>query len=207
MTKSSYTQQPSYYYGMPDVYMQMGYYPFPTPPATEQLSRTVHVPYAMSMASGCKYYLGQTEKIEPDENHQSFGALINPLRSTAVLYVNQWLVTNRSTEPLDAHLWFGKASSIVGAKTSQHVTPGYVQLPPCPAAQGQILFGSGQTDVTQGGTIASTRIIPSMTTVEQEISGQWILGPGMALMLHVPEAAADTSYLFAVNWWEQSVYG
>ncbi|MGG1662016.1 DUF6143 family protein [Brevibacillus sp. NRS-1366] len=207
MTKSSFTQQPSYFYGMPDVYMQMGYYPFPTQPATEQMSRSVHVPYAMSMASGCKYYLGQSEKIVAGGKEQGFGALVNPLRSTAVLYVNRWLVTNSSAQPLEAHIWFGKASTIVGSKTSRHVTPGYVQLPPCPAVQGQILFGSCHSDITRDGTVASTRIIPPMTTVEQEPSGQWILGPGMAMMIHVPPTSEETPFFFSVDWWEQSVFG
>lgn len=199
--------KPSYFYGMPDVYMQMGYYPFPTPPQTEQLPRSVHVPYAMSMASQSKYYMGQTEKIAATDKDQGFGALINPFRSTALLYVQHWSITNSTSQPLVAHIWFGKAESIIGGKTSRQVTPGFVQLPPAPASQGQILYGSNSADVTRDGIVASTRVIPPMTTDGGNSNGQWIIGPGMALMIHVPQSEEASAFVFSVDWWEQSVYG
>lgn len=206
MAKSSYTQPP-YYYGMPDMYMQMGYYPFPTQPATEQIGRTVGIPFAMAMASQCKYFLGQTEKITAGGGVQGFGALVNPLRSSVHLYVNDWFVTNFSKHPVEALIRFGKATSIVGATKSRHITPGFVQLSPCPSAQGQILFASSSTEAERDGVIASTRILPPMTTVQAEKSGQWILAPGTALMVHVPEEAESGQFLFAVGWWEQAVFG
>ncbi|MED4584638.1 DUF6143 family protein [Brevibacillus choshinensis] len=205
MAKSSFNPSP-YYYGMPDVYMQMGYYPFPTPPATEQLPRQVYIPYAMSMASQCKYFLGQTEKVIAGTNDQSFGALANPFRSGVLLYVFDWHVTNLSDHPLEVQFWFGKTESIVGAKSSPAITPGYAQLSPCPPPQGKILFSTGGTDLPRGGAVATTRIIPSMSTAGAEINGQWILGPGMTLMAHVPASAKGASFLFSTGWWEQPVF-
>lgn len=206
MSKSSYTQ-PSYYYGMPDIYMQMGYFPFPTQPAPEQLNHNPNVPYAMAMASQCRYYLGQTEKITAGAGVQGFGALANPFRSGVQLYVNDWFLTNLSGEPLEAHIWFGKTASIHGAKPSSHVTPGFMQLSPCPAPQGQILFGSGGTDVQRDGIVAATRILPPRSTIESKKSGHWILGPGMSMLIRVPASEEPASFLFSVGWWEQPVFG
>lgn len=206
MTKSSYTQ-PSYYYGLPDVYMQMGYYPFPTQPATEPIGRSVPIPYAMAMASECKYYLGQTEKITAGEGGHGFGALVNPLRSGVQLYVNDWFLTNFACQPVEARIWFGKTSSITGAKTSHRVSPGFAQLSPCPPAQGKILFSSEGTEEPRDGVFVSTRIVPPMTTISAEKSGHWILGPGMSLMFQVPGTEENEPFLFAVGWWEQPVFG
>ncbi|WP_312112763.1 DUF6143 family protein [Brevibacillus reuszeri] len=207
MTKPSYSRPSSYFYGMPDVYMQMGYYPFPTPPAPEQIPMNVHVPYAMSMASQSKYYMGQTERIVASDNDQGFGALSNPLRSHSLLYVQNWSITNSSAQPLTIHIWFGRAESIVGGKTSQQVTSGFVQPPPCPAAQGQLLFGRSGGDITREGIAVSTRIVPPMTTIEGHANGQWILGPGMALMVYAPQSEEATSFFFSVDWWEQPGFG
>jgi hypothetical protein len=205
MAKSSFHQSP-YYYGMPDVYMQMGYYPFPTPPATEQLPRHVYVPYPMSMASQCKFFLGQTEKVTVGAGVQGFGALVNPLRSGVLLYVQDWHVTNLSEHPLEAQFWFGKTEWITGAQSSSAITCGYAQLSPCPPSQGKILFSNKDATLPHGGTIASTRMIPPMSTLGEKTDGQWILGPGMSLMVHAPAAEKSAVFLFSTGWWEQPVY-
>ncbi|MGF9819771.1 DUF6143 family protein [Brevibacillus agri] len=203
MTKPPYAR-PSYYYGLPDMYMQMGYFPFPTPPPPAQLSR--NSPYAHPLADPFKSYMGQTEKIEASDGEHGFASLVNPLRSSVLLYVNQWLLTNFSPAPLEAHIWFGKASSIGKAKTSSQVTSGYIQLAACPAAQGQIMFGSGSAHGERDGVFASTRIIPPLTTTGAEPHGQWVIGPGMAMVVRVPDAGEKSSFSFCVNWWEQPLY-
>lgn len=207
MTKPSYTR-PSYFYGgIPDVYMQMGYYPFPTPSATEQLNRSIHIPYAMSMADQCKYYMGQTEKITVGEGAQGIASLSNPVRSGVHLFVNQWMITNPSPLAIETHFLFGKTASVTGTTTSRHVTSGYVQLPACPAAQGKILYGSSTSESFPDSIHAYTRIIPPYSTVEANPAGQWILGPGMALIIRVPDTEENASFYFSVDWWEQPVYG
>ncbi|QRG68740.1 DUF6143 family protein [Brevibacillus choshinensis] len=204
MAKSSFNQSP-YYYGMPDVYMQMGYYPFPTPPATEQLPRHAYIPYPMSMASQCKYFLGQTEKVTVGPGGQGFGALSNPVRSGALLYVQDWHVTNLSEHPLEVQFWFGKTESIAGA-SSAAITSGFAQLSSCPPSQGKLLFSQSESDLPRGGTIATTRIVPPLSTVGAQIDGQWILGPGMSLMAHVPASEKNAVFLFSMGWWEQPVF-
>ncbi|MGG4442885.1 DUF6143 family protein [Brevibacillus fortis] len=207
MTKPSYTR-PSYFYGgIPDVYMQMGYYPFPTPSATEQLNRSIHIPYAMSMADQCKYFMGQSEKMVVGDGAIGIAALSNPLRSGVHLFVNHWMITNPSPHPIEAHFLFGKASSLTGATLSRQVTSGYVQLPACPAAQGQLLYGAGMTDTFSDHIHTATRIIPASSTAEATPGGQWILGPGMALIVRVPHTGEKTSFYFSIDWWEQPVYG
>lgn len=208
MAKSSYSQ-PSYYYGMPDMYMQMGYFPFPTPPAPEQTPNQVMIPYAMSMSSHCRYFLGQTDKIDISGGAQGFGALVNPLRSGVQLYVNDWYVSNFSDQAVEMQIWFGPARSVVGAKASSQITPGFVQLSPCPAPHGQLLFSSADAARPSNGSIASTRILPPMTSIGAEKSGHWILAPGTAMMVHVPAQSERESgeMVFAIGWWEQPVFG
>lgn len=208
MVKSSYSQ-PSYYYGMPDMYMQMGYYPFPTQPAAEQTPNQVMIPYAMSMSSHCQYFLGQTEKMTIGAGIQSFGALVNPLRSGAQLYIHDWHVSNFAARPAEMQIWFGPARSVVGAKASTQISPGFVQLSPCPAPNGQLLYTTADSALPANGAVAATRILPAMTTVGAEKNGHWILAPGTAMMVHFPSHSEQESgeVLFAVGWWEQPVYG
>lgn len=208
MPSTSYTPS-SYYYGMPDMYMQMGYFPFPTSPAADTLNRHIATPYAMAMASQCRYYLGQTDKIPLGAAGYSYAALANPAGSGVQLYINEYVLTNFSAEPREAQIWFGATKSIVGAKTSTQVSPGYVQLSACPSAQGKILFASGSTDIPRQGVTVSTRILPAMTTVPSEKSGHWILDPGTAVMVLLPAHGESDSgeWLFAAGWWEQPVFG
>lgn len=203
MTKSPYAR-PSYYYSLPDMYMQMGYFPFPTPPPPAHLNR--NSPYAHPLADPCKSYMGQTEKMDVSDGKLSFASLVNPLRSGVLLYVNQWFLTNFSPAPMEAYTWFGKAVSISGAKTSSQVTSGYIQLAACPAAQGQIMFGAEDAHDERDGVFASTRIIPPLTTAGAEPHGQWVIAPGMAMVLRVPNAGEKTSFSFGVSWWEQPLY-
>lgn len=208
MPNTSYTS-PSYYYGLPDMYMQMGYFPFPAQPATEPLGRYTAVPYAMAMASQCRYYLGQTEKIPFAAGSHSFAALANPAGSGVQLHINEYVVTNFSSQPVEAQIWFGPTKSIVGAKTSAQISPGFVQLSACPSAQGKILFSSGAAETPRQGVTVSTRIVPPLTTIASEKSGHWILDPGTALtfILPSPEQTEGDGWLFAAGWWEQPVFG
>lgn len=207
MPKPSYTQPP-YYYGMPDLYMQMGYFPFPTQPAAEPPGRHAAVPYVMAMASQCRYHLGQTEKIPIGEGINGYGALANPVGSGVQLYIHDFFVSNFSRQPLEAQIWFGQTKAIMGAKTSAQTSPGYVQLSACPSAQGKILFSSGTTETPRLDVAVSTRILPSMTTIAAEKNGHWILDPGTAMMIYLPSPAASgrSEFLFAAGWWEQPVF-
>lgn len=206
MAKSSYTHT-SYYYGMPDMYMQMGYFPFPTQPAPEAVTGNVLVPYAMSMSMQCRYYLGQTEKIDIGSGSQGYAALVNPVRSTMQLYINDWYVSNFTDQPVEMQVWFGQARAVTGAKTSTQITSGYVQSSPCPSSQGQILYSSGGAFPPADGVIASTRILPPMTTINAEKSGHWILAPGTALMFQFPQAEREGGQILsAIGWWEQPLF-
>ncbi|GED33652.1 DUF6143 family protein [Brevibacillus centrosporus] len=205
MAKSSFNQSP-YYYGVPDVYMQMGYYPFPTPPISDQTPKQIHVPYPMSIAAHCKYFLGQTEKITAGGEIQGFGALSNPFRSGVILFVHSWQLTNYSEHPAEVQIWFGKTESITGAKTSTAVSASYAQLSACPPPQGKILFATGDNVLPRGGAAVTTRMVPPMSTIEAKLNGQWMLGPGMTMMAVLPAEEKSSIILFSTSWWEQSVY-
>ncbi|KZE51730.1 hypothetical protein AV540_12755 [Brevibacillus parabrevis] len=192
----------SYYYGLPDIYMQMGYFPFPTPPPTAPLNRSIPAPYTMPISDPCKHFLGQSEKIVAQDGEHGFASLVNPLRSGVLLYVNQWLITNPQACPLEAHIWFGKAAGIGKAKASAQVTSGYIQLAACPTAQGQIMYGSDQAPGHPDGVFASIRIVPPMATAGEQPNGQWIIGQGMALTIRVPDTGQQPAFYVYMNWWE-----
>lgn len=63
MAKHPFSHQPPYFYGMTDMYMQMGFYPYPGQTAEEHPDANVGIPLPMAMAMQCKYYLGQTEPL------------------------------------------------------------------------------------------------------------------------------------------------
>ena len=210
MPKSPYTR-PSYYYGMPDMYMQMGYFPFPTQPAAEPYGRyAAAIPYVSAMASQCRYYLGQTEKMRIGVNTHGCGTLANPDDSGVQLYIHEYAVTNFSGKPLEAQIWFGQTKSIVGAKISTQISPGLVQLSACPSAQGKILFSSGTTEPPRLGVAVSTKILPPQATSVFEKSGHWILNPGTAMMVSLHSLADSENFkgefLFSAGWWEQPLF-
>lgn len=199
--------QPSYYYGIPDMFLQMGYVPYSRHTAGEQPDMHVDIPLATAMAMQGKYYLGQTEKLTAGSGVQAWGALVNPYRSGIQVYVNDWFLTNRADHPVEVHIWLGKANQLGTATASRQVTPGSIQLPPCPDPKGQILYASATTEMPRDGVIASTRILPPRSTTAAEKSGRWILGPGTALLFHIPAEVPSSELTVAFGWWEQPVYG
>ncbi|USG64576.1 DUF6143 family protein [Brevibacillus ruminantium] len=204
MAKHLLSQAP-YYYGMTDMYMQMGYFPYPRQQTDEPRNIHLEYPLAAAMALQCKYYLGQTSPISAGNGTAASGGLINPQRSGVHLYINEFAITNRSSDhSVEAKLWFGKASSLGNPVVSPQITSGFIQFPACPSAQGQIVQDAGP--VPSDGTTAATHIVPAHTSVTSEKSGQWILAPGTALLFHFPAEGDAVELIVSLGWWEQPFY-
>lgn len=205
MAKHPFSHQPPYFYGMTDMYMQMGFYPYPGQTAEEHPDANVGIPLPMAMAMQCKYYLGQTEPLTAGGGTSAWAALVNPLRSEVHLFVNEYVITNRSAAyPAEAQLWFGKAASLGNPTVSQFVTPGFVQLSPCPQPQGQIVYDTGP--LPMNGTASATRVVSPNSSVAAEKTGHWILGPGTALLFYFPGEGEAVDLIVSLGWWEQPMY-
>jgi len=204
------SSRPSCYYGMPDMYMQMGYFPFPAQPAAEPFARFAAIPHVAVMAAQCRYYLGQTEKMPIGEGTPCCGALVNPDDSGVQLHIQEYFITNCSSQPLEAQVWFGRTGAIPGAKTSAQISPGFVRLAGCPPAQGKILFSSAASETPPSSVAVSTQLLPPLTTSVFEKNGHWILDPGTAMMvfLHAADVRENgkNECLFAAAWWELPVF-
>lgn len=135
----------------------------------------------------------------------AWAALVNPLRSEVHLFVNEYVITNRSAAyPAEAQLWFGKAASLGNPTVSQFVTPGFVQLSPCPQPQGQIVYDTGP--LPMNGTASATRVVSPSSSVAAEKTGHWILGPGTALLFYFPGEGEAVDLIVSLGWWEQPMY-
>ncbi|MEJ8545592.1 DUF6143 family protein [Brevibacillus borstelensis] len=207
MAKHPFSHQPPYFFGMTDMdmYMQMGYYPYPGQTSGEHPDANTAIPLPTAMAMQCKYYLGQTEPFTAGGGNPAWAALVNPLRSEVHLFVNEFVITNRSaSHSAEAQLWFGKAASLGDATVSQLVTPGFVQLSPCPQPQGQIAYHSAPLRIS--GTASATRIISPSSSAAAEKAGHWILGPGTALVFFFSGERAAVDLVVSFGWWEQPIY-
>ncbi|QQE73671.1 hypothetical protein KDJ56_17490 [Brevibacillus composti] len=204
MAKHLFSQTP-YFYGMTDMYMQMGYFPYPGQSLDEQADMTIGIPLAAAMAMQCKYYLGQTEPILAGNGTSSWAALVNPPRSGIHLFINEYVISNQSAEhTARVQLWFGKSSALGTPAVSPSVTSGFVQPSPCPLAQGQLVSDTGS--LPEDGVVAATRLIPPRTSVAAEKTGHWILAPGTALLFFVPAEEEAAELIVSVGWWEQPIY-
>lgn len=150
-----------------------------------------------------RYFLGQTGRLEVGRSTQAYGALSNPPYSERNLYLEVFTVSNLSSEPMSAGVWFN-ATPPGTPINSNRVTNANMAISPVPEPRGQIIYTDDlSASAPIGGVEAFIRVISPEATLADEKEGRYIIGPGKVLLISLSSAArCNAEAVIALGWWE-----
>ncbi|WP_409346367.1 DUF6143 family protein [Paenibacillus sp. MBLB4367] len=152
-----------------------------------------------------KYFLGETGMVPLGGGKFAWAALVNPAHSGTNLFLDIFTVSNLSDAVMTAHIWF--CLNVPGSgQLSAHVTPANLAVLPQPLPRGQIVSES-TAGPQMDGKRATTRLVPSNSTVAAEKYGHWILGPDKAVVLTLKGSGNDSGEAnVSFGWWEEPLH-
>jgi hypothetical protein len=151
-----------------------------------------------------KYFLGETDQLNPTDSNRTWAALINPPHSGVNLYFGMYVLSNLSDDKLVSQICFCSNLPTHG-KQSHEVSTANLAFHPSPLPHGQIQFGSSLDTTHLAATPVSTRVIPSYSSVSSEKDGHWIIGPGKAILFTLTSSMDHPSpAVISFGWWEEA---
>ncbi|MGO4548385.1 DUF6143 family protein [Paenibacillus sp. 2TAB23] len=162
----------------------------------------VHVANSLHHSLQGKYFVGETDQLNPTDANRTWGALVNPLHSDVHLYLDLYVLSNLSDDKLVSQICFCSSLPSHGMQ-SHEIASANLALHPAPLPLGQIQFGSGLDTTALAATPVSTRVIPSYSSISSEKAGHWIIGPGKAILFTLTSAMNHPApAVISVGWWE-----
>ncbi|WP_424769243.1 DUF6143 family protein [Paenibacillus sp. sgz302251] len=150
-----------------------------------------------------KYFLGETDQLNPTDSNRTWGALINPPHSGVNLYLDIYVLSNLSDDHLVSQICF--CSSLpTHAQQSHEVSTSNLTLQPKPLSRGQVQFGSSLDTTALAATPVSTRVVPAYSSVSSKKAGHWIFGPGQAILFTLTSSMSHPApAVISIGWWEE----
>lgn len=151
-----------------------------------------------------KYFLGETDQLNPNDSNRTWGALVNPPHSGVNLYLDLYVLSNLSDDHLVSQICFCSSLPTRGMQ-SHEVSTANLALQPAPLPRGQVQFGSDLDTTALAAVPVSTRVIPSYSSISSEKAGHWIIGPGKAILFTLTSSMNRTApAVISVGWWEEA---
>lgn len=163
------------------------------------MDTTISLDYALSKALEGRYYIGHTPVLALTST--AWGALTNPVDSSANLFVYVFTVTNYSATPFQAQGYLN--APLENALQSPHVSPSNIAKKPLRNPHVRLLYAENSAKPSSGVSLL-TRIAQPNTTVIGEYDGRIIVPPGssFAVYLNSPGKQRINAEL-AFGWWEE----
>jgi hypothetical protein len=153
-----------------------------------------------------KYFFGQTDLITFGGAYKAWGGLFNPADSGVNLFFNVFTVSNFTSLPFTAEIWF---NSIPAGKVilSTHVTAGNQSLVPPSQPKINLKYASNTSlSPTDGVYAFLRRIEPNATLTRHDLLGMIIIphGGSLIVLLKASDQGPITARI-AFGWWEQRI--
>lgn len=165
------------------------------------------MPNALYQSIQGKYFLGYADNITYGKGTNAWAALVNPVDSGVVFYVNVYTITDFSPPPIDVQIWFN--SQLPGQPVdSRLVTPANTALYPLPRPKVRLQSASNIIGTPIGGINANARRSIPGQTVAVDIDGIFIFPPGgvFAIFLtNTPGENTPGTVRVAFGWWEEVI--
>ncbi|WP_138754999.1 DUF6143 family protein [Paenibacillus sinopodophylli] len=163
----------------------------------------IHIANSLYHSLQGKYFVGETDQLNPTDASRTWGALVNPPHSGVNLHLDMFVLSNLSDDKLVSQICFCASLPAHGMQ-SHEVASANLALQPAPLPRGQIQFGNRLDTTTLTATPVSTRVIPSYSSVTSEKAGHWIIGPGKAILFTLTSAISRPApAVISIGWWEE----
>lgn len=142
----------------------------------DRFNKSVNIPNPLYQSLQGRYFVGETETIRLGKGKNAWGGLINPFNSDVDLYVNAFTITNYSTKPIIAEIWFNP-EPLGTPMISKKVTPANTTLSPLPKPKVEIAFAELIDGFPKKGVNSFKRIVPPQSTLSSDEDGKFIFPP------------------------------
>ncbi|MDR3561614.1 MAG: DUF6143 family protein [Negativicutes bacterium] len=151
------------------------------------------------------YFLGQTRLLVFGDGSHTWGALVNPPDSQVNLSIDNFSVSNYSTYPFVAQIWFNGMVQCPFV-LSDKVSAANTALQPVPKPRVQLQFAESVAVRPAGGVNPLNQIVSPRSTVVDDKGGKFILPPGGSFLIFlVPPGACMVRARIGFGWWETQV--
>lgn len=148
------------------------------------------------------YFLGQTNMLVFGEGMHAWGALVNPPDSQVNLSIDNYSVSNYSTHPFVAQVWFNACVQCPFV-LSNKVSVANTARQPLAKPRVQLQLAESVAVRPVGGVNPMNQIIPPRSTIKDDEGGKIILPPGGSFLVFlVPPGACLVRARIAFSWWE-----
>jgi len=169
----------------------------------ERFDKAVNIPNPLYQSLQGRYFVGQTEHIRFGKGKNAWGGLVNPSKSDINLFVNAFTITNHSTQPFEAEIWFNPILPDK-PKISNNVTPANTALSPLPKSEVKIAFAECVEGYPKKGVMAFRRIVPPQSTLASDEDGKFIFPPGGSFIIFLVSPKNETIQAeVAFGWFEK----
>jgi len=164
----------------------------------------VDYPLPLSKSLQGKYFIGETDQLLPTDNNRTWAGLINPLDSGVHLYVDIYVISNLSADPLVSQICFCQ-SLPTNAKLSHEISNSNLTYRPQPVPRGQVQFGEALDTAAFTAVPVSTRVVSPYSSTASEKRGHWIIGPGTAILFTLTGTFDyPNPAVVSIGWWEET---
>ncbi|MDR3593066.1 MAG: DUF6143 family protein [Negativicutes bacterium] len=148
------------------------------------------------------YFLGQTSMLILGDGLHAWGGLVNPPDSQVNLSIDWYSVSNYSTQPFVAQVWFNACVQCPFV-LSNKVSVANTARQPVAKPRVQLQLAESVAIRPTGGVNPLNQIIPPRLTVKDHDGGKIILPPGGSFLIFlVPPGACLIRARIAFGWWE-----
>ena len=146
------------------------------------------------------YFIGQTPMLTQTTDN-AMVALVNPITSTANVYINVQTISNLSGSLATAYFYIGGTLPTSGT-ISPFISVSNTTINPVPNSNAQIqyILNSSYTPL---GVSQFMRLIPTNQTLVDDIGGRIILAPGRSLVVLLQGLIGNVAMAF--GWWEKQL--
>ena len=181
----------------------------PPPPSINKstLDYTVSVPINLAKSLEGKYFVGYADNLTFGAGTNAWARLYNPSNSRVNLHVAVWTVSDVSSSPFRAQIWFNTIPPGT-PQNSTLVTPANLALCPLPRPSIKLQYAINITGDPKGGIKAFVRRGQPETTLVDDEQGKFIFPPGGSFLIFLsnPETPKVTAAgRVAFGWWEEPI--
>lgn len=181
----------------------------PPPPSINKstLDYTVSIPINLAKSLEGKYFVGYADNLTFGAGTNAWARLYNPSNSRVNLHVTVWTVSDVSSSPFRAQIWFNTIPPGT-PQNSTLVTPANLALCPLPRPSIKLQYAVNVTGDPKGGIKAFVRRGQPETTLVDDEQGKFIFPPGGSFLIFLsnPETPKVTAAgRVAFGWWEEPI--
>ena len=168
----------------------------------EPFPHMINIPDPVYQSMQGNYFVGQTRLLLFGDGMHAWGGLVNPPNSGVNVHINIFTISNYTSYPFVAQVWFNAAVQCP-FEVSSKVICANTAIRPVPRPKAQLQFAESVSARPEGGINPLSRIVGPKSSEVAEKKGLYIIPPGGCFTIYlVPPGSCLMRGRIALGWWE-----